>query len=293
MYYLVYVPLYLISLLPYRILYFLSDGLYGLAYHVLGYRKKVVMHNLKIAFPEKTELERIKIAKKFYHYLMDNFVEIVKLLSVSEKAFFKRCSGNFDIVNEVAARGKNIQLHSGHQFNSEYGIWYYSKSSVLPVFGMYVRLTSKAMDKLFLNMRESHGIKMIEASDFTKLRLVLKHRYLFGWVADQNPTNPRIAYWLNFFKRPVPFSKAAEKLAIKNNNAVVFARIKKIKRGNYYFENIIVTENAAGFKEGELTKKYRDFLEETIRLDPGNYLWSHRRWKHDFKTEYEKSWIDG
>ena len=89
MYYLVYGLLYLFSLLPFWILYFISDIFYGITYHIIGYRKKVVMNNLLIAFPEKTEKERTRIAKDFYHNLIDSFIESIKLLSISDETFNK------------------------------------------------------------------------------------------------------------------------------------------------------------------------------------------------------------
>ena len=119
MYYIIYGFLYLFSLLHFFIIYHISDGFYALMYYVFGYRKKVVMNNLLIAFPEKTNRERKKIAKQFYHNLADTFLEIIKTISISDKAFAKRCRGNFEIVNELAANGKSIQLHSGHQVTWE------------------------------------------------------------------------------------------------------------------------------------------------------------------------------
>ena len=56
-YILVYPLLWIISILPFRLLYFLSDGFYILLYYIIGYRKKVVTNNLKLAFPEKTNQE--------------------------------------------------------------------------------------------------------------------------------------------------------------------------------------------------------------------------------------------
>ena len=66
-----------------------------LAYYLMGYRKKVVLNNLLIAFPEKTEQERIKIAKQFYKNLIDTFIETIKLLSISDKAFAKSAQIDF------------------------------------------------------------------------------------------------------------------------------------------------------------------------------------------------------
>ncbi|HVW58903.1 MAG TPA: hypothetical protein VHC48_02670, partial [Puia sp.] len=76
MYYFFYGLLYLVSLLPMRVLYLIADGIYGLVYYVFGYRKKVVMANLELAFPEKTNAERTRIAKKFYRNLIDSFIEV-------------------------------------------------------------------------------------------------------------------------------------------------------------------------------------------------------------------------
>ncbi len=94
MYYIVYGFLWLISLLPLSLLYFISDGIYGLVFYILKYRKEVVMKNLSIAFPEKSETERIQIAKKFYHNLIDTFVETIKMISASKSMYNKRFKGN-------------------------------------------------------------------------------------------------------------------------------------------------------------------------------------------------------
>src|ERR1700722_9376952 len=121
MYYLFYGALYLVSLLPMRLLYLLADGIYVLVYHVFGYRRKVVMANLEIAFPEKTEAERIRIAKKFYHNFIDSFIEVVKLVSASEAFLHKRFTVDVSALTEVYKTGKSCQMHLGHTFNWEWG----------------------------------------------------------------------------------------------------------------------------------------------------------------------------
>lgn len=83
-----------------------------------------------------------------------------------------------------------------------------------------------------------------------------------------------------------------DKGAIKNNAAVVFVKLVKLKRGHYRFENTVITEEGASLEEGMLTRAYRDFLEATIREHPDNYLWSHRRWKINYTSQFEKRWID-
>ena len=119
MYYIVYALLYLISLLPLKILYLLSDFFYLIVYYILGYRKKVVMNNLTISFPTKTEEEKITIAKKFYRNFTDTVIETIKLLSASDKFIKAHLIGNFSIFEEIRRKGKKCQAHLGHNFNWE------------------------------------------------------------------------------------------------------------------------------------------------------------------------------
>jgi KDO2-lipid IV(A) lauroyltransferase len=96
---------------------------------------------------------------------------------------------------------------------------------------------------------------------------------------------------MNFFSKPAPFMHVPEKNAQRTNVPVGFASFKKIKRGHYRFETTMVTMDPASLPKGELTRMYRDFLEKQISEQPDNYLWSHRRWKSEYKEEYKEMWI--
>ena len=74
--------------------------------------------------------------------------------------------------------------------------------------------------------------------------------------------------------------------AVKNNTAVVFVGFEKVKRGYYKFHIVPITENGAEHTPEELTIMYKNVLEDTIRKNPSNYLWSHRRWRHEWKEGY-------
>jgi KDO2-lipid IV(A) lauroyltransferase len=251
------------------------------------------MNNLQIAFPEKTPQERISIAKQFYKNLSDSFFETVKMFSITKNEFLKRCSGNFDEINEVVKSKKNIHIMACHQFSWEYSSWMYSLLLQIPVAGIYIPVNNKVMDKLLIKLRQRFGLVLIDATKYGKEILsISRGQHALALIADQNPASPARSYWLNFFNKPAPFFSSQDKSARRNNNAVVFANIKKIKRGYYYFENTIISRNAAELQPGELTVKFRDFIEAGIRADPANYLWSHRRWKNEYKKEYEKQWID-
>jgi len=293
MFYIVYGLLYLISLLPFFILHRISDLFFVLAYHLMGYRKKVVMNNLLIAFPEKTEKERLTIAKQFYKNLIDTFIETIKLLSISDKAFTKRAQIDFAEINALIAKGKNIQVQMGHQMNWEYGHWVFALKMPIPWIGVYMPITNKVVEKLFFKIRNKGNTILVAKNQFKNQVLTLfSQQYTIGLMADQNPGQPSTGYWLNFFGRPVPFISGPDKAAIKNNTAVVFVKFVKIKRGYYRYEPTVITEDGGLLSEGMLTRLYRDFLEATIREHPDNYLWSHRRWKIDYSSQFENRWID-
>ncbi|MBS1510718.1 MAG: lipid A biosynthesis acyltransferase [Bacteroidetes bacterium] len=293
MYYLVFPLLYLISLLPFFVLYLLSDGISFLLARVFKYRYDVVLHNLSIAFPEKTDKERKKIARQFYSYFTDSFIESLKLISLSKKQLLKRSAGSFELINELIDKGYNINIMAGHQFNWEYANLLYSMHLKVPFVGVYMPIGNKVFNKIFLDIRSRYGTVLISATEFkNESAAVFKKQYMLALAADQNPGCATNAYWLNFFGRPVPFIMGPERGAIKNDAAVVYVGFKKIKRGYYHFETTLLAEHSASTAVGELTCKYRNILEQTIRQDPPNYLWSHRRFKFEWKEEYKELWVD-
>ncbi len=287
MYYVVYGLLWLISLLPLRVLYIFSDGIYGLIFYVFKYRKEVTLQNLKIAFPEKTEQERKAIAKKFYHNLIDMFIETIKLLSVSDKVLEKRFTANWDLVNAIYTTGKSVQLHVGHNFNWEWGNMILTKNTIFKLMAVYMPFTSKITERLFYKLRTRNGAIFLRATHMKEDFLPYRNtQYLIGLVADQNPGHPANAWWFNFFGRPTPFLKGPAKAAQINDTAVVFAFIHKPRRSYYEAVFSLATEDSRSLTEQELTQKFVLYLENVIKQYPDMWLWTHRRWKHEWKEEY-------
>ncbi len=283
MYFIIYPLLYLISLLPWSVIYVIGDGIYGLVFYVLGYRKEVVMKNLLIAFPDKTEKERLRIAKDFYHNLIDTFIETIKFLSISDKEFNKRYSSNIEVVNNFDNQGRNIQLLAGHFFNWEYVNFGVSRDGRLPFVAVYMPVSNKAFDKIIYNLRSRFGTVLIPAVDFrTKFKEYVKDCYSIGLAADQNPGSADNAHWLEFFGRLTPFVTGPEKGAKLDNMPVFFGHFYKIKRGYYHLQFELLTDTPRDFENGKLTQLYAARVEKAVRLKPANYLWSHRRWKWEF-----------
>ncbi len=293
MYYLIYGLLYLLSRLPIRLLYLLADGLSFFLYRIIRYRRDVVMNNLLIAFPDKTLRERRDIAAKFYRNFVDNFIETIKLLSADRDFITSRfVIDNPELLESVCKSGRKCQLHLGHMFNweiADIAMPFYTKFDFLVV---YMPIENKSVDRLFRKLRSRTGTILLPATDMRKAILPYRNQqYLLTLVADQAPGAIGQAYWLDFFGKPTPFVRGPERGARIADIPVIFVNIYKTRRGYYRARLEMGSDNPAALPEGQLTRLYARNLEEAIRRNPSMWLWSHRRWKNQWKNQYSRNWI--
>lgn len=281
-----------LSILPMRVLYFVSDILYLVIYKVFGYRKKVVIKNLQLAFPEKSEEERRKIAKHFYQHFTDLFVETIKSISISKEEILERYQySNPELVNDILKTGKSIAFVSAHQAN-----WEWSSNSPLVLNAQpnsaYASLGNSYFDKVVKKSRQRFGFVLHESSKMVKAihkNHKKKIQSIFLLISDQSPQLEHTKYWAPFFNIKVPFHVGAETISKKFDLTVIFCSTKKIKRGFYSTEFKLITENPKEFENYQITDKYISLTEEMIKNQPECYLWSHNRFKHRDKfTEWEQ-----
>lgn len=294
MYYLIYGPLFLLSLLPLRVLYVLSDIISFLLFRVFGYRRNVINGNLLIAFPEKSIEERNSIKRKFHRNFTDSFIETIKCLSASKAFYDKHCKADFSLFDQFASENISCQMHACHQFNWEWINLHWSLHLKQPLVIVYMPITSKPLDRLFYTFRTKYGTHMLSATEARKAFVAWRNKtHALALVADQKPAAPKYAYWLNFFSKPTPFVIGPEKNAIGKKCPVIFGRASKPARGKYEATLVLACKDASLLKPGELTVMYRDFIEEAIRQSPDMYLWSHKRFKYEWnEEEYSHMWID-
>ncbi len=286
---------YLISLLPFRLLYGLSDVLYVVLYHIAGYRKNVVHSNLQNSFPEKTEAERLKIERKFYHWLCDYFVESIKLLSISKAELQRRFTiTNSEEVEKCFEEGQSAAAILGHYCNWE---WLSCVGIDLPEsrkMGLiYHPLRNKYFDRLFIDLRSHMGGVPVPKQDI--LRYLIRYKQqgimsLFGYIADQGPKMNNIHLWLDFLHQDTPVFTGAERIMRKMNNAVFYVEMARPKRGYYTCTYRLITRDPAPLPDHEITRRFFRMLEQTIEKHPEYYLWSHNRWKRT-REEFDKEYI--
>jgi len=281
--YIVYAPIFLVSLIPLKILYVFSDISFFFVFHVFKYRKNIVIKNLKKSFPEKNLKEINNIARSFYRNFCDLFFESIKSLTISKNEIVKRYKfSNYEILNTLYNKNKSGFVITGHLGNWEWfnSICIFLKHKPLAV---YLPLNNKYFDNLFKKIRERFGAQTVPIHSLYKTLLEYnkKNVLTFSYIlADQRPHKNIIKYWLNFLNQDTPVFTGFEKLAKKFQFSIVFSKTIKIKRGYYITEFELITENAAELKDFELTNIFFQKLEEAIKQSPECYLWTHNRWKY-------------
>lgn len=293
MYYLAYGFFYLISLLPFPVIYRLSDLLFIILYHLFGYRKELVLSHLNQTFPEKTEQERQRICKAFFRNFCDVWFEMIKIISMSKEVAAKRIQCDFQLLNKYYEQGKSVQIVGGHFMN-----WEYINVS-LPLFqpytplAIYMPLSNKVMERLVFYIRSRFGMVLLKAGQLSHQIKEWKDKpYAMVVGADQSPSNPGAAYWLWFCNKPAGFIDGPWKRAVTRHEPYVYFSIRKLRRGFYTFSIRPFEENPMHYTSEQLVLKYAQLLEQEIRATPENYLWTHKRWKKGWKAEYATQWVD-
>jgi Kdo2-lipid IVA lauroyltransferase/acyltransferase len=271
----------LFSLFSFRQLYVFSDILCFFFYRIVQYRKKVVIDNLRNSFPDKTEAEISIIATGFYKHLFDVITESLKAFSMTEKSVIDRYQFiKSDELEALFLKNQSAICVAGHFNNWEWaGIAAGSQLKHKPV-GFYKPLTNKLTDAYIQRVRAQGRAALVS---ITKTSEVFKADYgeptLFYMVADQSPSSPRLAYWINFLNQDTAVLHGPEKYARLYNYPVFYIDVQKIKRGYYTVSFIQLELDPLKTKTGEITTRFMNLLEEKIRENPTSYLWSHRRWK--------------
>ena len=289
-YILVYPILWLVSILPFRLLYALSDVIYFFIYRIFKYRKSVVKANLRLVFPDKPEQEITAITSKFYHHFCDMMVEAIKSMTISEAELLKRFKfTNVDLLNDFEKKQRSVILMCAHYGSWEW-IFILQKHVSHKGHAVYKRLANKYFDRLVKRIRAKHNSTLITTKETFKVLYASKQKgelTINGYVSDQSPKAEKAMYWNEFMGIKVPMYTGAEILAKKLNMAVVFFSVKRIKRGYYETSFTTLAENPKEFKNYEITDQFFKLVEKQIIEAPQYYLWTHKRWKHRDKVPTE------
>jgi KDO2-lipid IV(A) lauroyltransferase len=263
----------------------------------LGYRKRTVIENLRLVFPEKSQTELKTIRKDFYTHMCDMFLEMIKSISISDEEIKKRFEfTNKEEILRIRKMNKSIMLMCGHYASYEWMNALQLFDINYRGFGIYKKVKNPYFDKLARNIRERYKADLITTVETTKT--IAKNESLgilgvYGMVADQSPRLDRAKHWMNFMDINVPVFAGSEKIAKDNDMAVVYLHVEKIKRGFYRASFITISDQPQEEPDFKITRTFFALLEKQIRKDPQYYLWTHKRWKHRNEPLNENAVIIG
>ena len=285
MFYLYYPLLRLISYLPLKILYLISDFLKFLIFRVVGYRTKVVRENLKNSFPDKSEKFLREMENKFYRHFCDTMLEALWFWRASAKKIRKHLKyQNLSVFEELKAKNKDIVILFGHYCNWEWNAFVPQdlKSGIYDIFTLYKPLRDKKFDEFTKKIREKFGVKCVTKKNFLRTLVTCRKNNVnsaFAFIADQSPWGNNIYYWTNFLNQDTTFLTGWEEVARKFDLAVIYVDMQKIARGKYIYRPEILCENSTEQPEFALTEQYIRRFERNILVEPAYWLWTHKRWK--------------
>lgn len=271
----------IITFIPFKILYFISNIFAFLLADILKYRHKVVLKNLRNAFPQKNNEEITRISKLFYKNLCDNALESIKGYSLSYNQLKDRYKClNPEISNKYFEQGRDVIFAMSHYTNWEWGTQVADRVFMHNVATFYKPLSNKYMDDYINRLRSRQKMWLLSIYKLNTLNHREKHKPVaYFMLGDQNPSNSKKAYWINFLNQDTACMRGIETYAKLYNLPVIYLDIQRVKRGFYtvvlkeLFSNPLVTS------KGEITCSYMKKLEEIILTKPEDWLWSHKRWK--------------
>jgi Kdo2-lipid IVA lauroyltransferase/acyltransferase len=272
--------IYLLALLPHRIVYLLSDGMY----YILkwsGYRKAVILKNLCRSFPEKSDQEIAVICNDYYRYLCDLILETLRTIRMSEEETRKRCTFHqAEWLTQLHKEGRSIMIVMGHYGNWEWAGPIFTLDTKYQLVVIYRPLSNKYFEKMMVGMRTRFGTK-ITPVDKTLRDMVANRNQITAtaFIADQAAT-AKNAYWTTFLNQDTAVFTGPDKLAKKFNYPVVYIKVARVKRGHYEVTPELLFLNPKDTDDNEVLEKFTNKLETDIIRDPVTWLWSHKRWKH-------------
>jgi KDO2-lipid IV(A) lauroyltransferase len=277
----------IINNIPFRIKYFLSDILSPAINHLVGYRKKVILNNLKNSFPQMNDTQIKSITNSFYRHLTDLIFEIIKLDSLSETELFRRVAvSGEDILTKLAEQKKGVVMVMSHSGNWE---WTSQRVCFSGRCFDYVGVIAKEVsdpyfDQYFTDIRMKLQKGNSEIIPFTQtaryLASIRNKTSMIITIADQTPHKDQIQYRTDFLNQDSGVFLGPERIAKSLNYAVVFCHVTKTGRGFYHIDYELITDAAKEKQPFEITNSHVKMLEDDIRKQPEIWLWSHRRWKY-------------
>lgn len=272
----------LLSRLPLRVLYLISDFIFVIGFYILRYRRTIIQTNLKKSFPGKSMDELRLLEKAFFRNLCDYPIETLKLLTMSNDEVLRRMNyRNPEVIESLAKQGQSMIYLTSHQFNWEWLLAGACLNTTPPLYYVYQAQSSRFFDDFSNRIRQRFGAQPIKRENVGREAIKRKGTlHSLALLADQFPgLDHDKRHWTTFLHQDTAFFQGINQLAIITQYPVIFFVSRKIKRGYYECELIKIAGPPYAKNDFRIVENYVRATEKIIRDQPEGWLWSHDRWK--------------
>jgi Kdo2-lipid IVA lauroyltransferase/acyltransferase len=243
--------------------------------------------NLRIAFPELSDRERGRIARRSFQNVAMNLLEISRISSLSRSNISSLVTYDdamgLNNYREALSRRKGLLYLTGH----------FSSWELLPIahalhgypLSFITRpLDNSALERFMLRMRESKGNEVINRRNSS--RPILKKLHLNGAVGilmDQNTTFQE-GEFADFFGVPAMTTTSVVRFALHTESPILPGYLTPMHKGRYSIKFLPPVDlDRTGDMSQDLKinmRRLNRILEDIIREQPESWLWGHKRWKN-------------
>jgi KDO2-lipid IV(A) lauroyltransferase len=267
--------------LPLRILYPCAALLVWLLRFGLHYRVGVARENLSRSFPEFSGAQIGAVLDDYYRRLGEIIAECLKLATLSAAELRARVQfTNIELAQEELAAGRSVMLVAAHLGNWEWQLQGIAVRTEVPIDAAYKPLHGAYADAALLALRSRLGARMAAAKKLVRIVARARgQRHIVAIMADQIPSSSAGRHWVRFLGRETAFYPGPGEIARMTGYRTLFADMRRRARGHYEITFQIVVEAGESLAPEAFTQRYAQLLEQAIRADPANWIWTHRRWK--------------
>jgi heptosyltransferase II len=269
----------ILGALPLRVVFRIGEGLGSLAYWVAPPYRRLVLHNLKIAFGrEKTPAELRAIARRHFALLGANLFSNIKLPKLSREELQKVVT----VEGLETMREGNINNGGFVMVISHLGSWEMFAQLSPIVFGCKVGTIFQALGNQYIDAeirrdRARLGLELFERKEgFVKACQFMREGGAVGVLVDQHAGDAGL--WCPFFSRLSSTSTLAATLGLRTDAWLVPAAV--YTDGVARWRCVILGQmKPHGQDANAITLRINEMLEDQIRRSPEDWFWVHNRWK--------------
>lgn len=267
---------YLLNYLPWALKRPLAAVLGQFIYYVIPIRRRVVLINLRLAFPEKTEAERRRIARAHYRSLAHGLFETCAAWWAPSHRLPPYHIEGKEHLEQALADGQGALVVTAHVTVLE--IAGRIVNDQLPLSGLYRDPNNPVVANAMRKARERALQAAIPFEDLRGLIRALRQGHLVWYASDQGKKT-KFSEILPFFGEPAITNVATSRIAQMSKCRVVPYYAHRDSNGSYVLKVFPPLDNFPSDDPTADALRITAFIEEHVRAYPEQYLWVHKRYK--------------